>query len=519
MQLTSIIKRAAQVNPKGIATICQGRQQTWPQFVARVAKFAGALQRAGMKEGDRVAMLSMNSDRYIEYIFAVVWGGGVVMPMNLRWAPPENAYAINNAGAKMLIVDDAFQQMVPAILKETDKIETIIYAGDGQTPDGLLNYEEILDAAEPVADAEKSGEDLAGVFFTGGTTGFPKGAMLPHRGLYSSALACVGGWNFPDRAVYLHAAPMFHLADIALMMVTTMVAGTHVVIPMFTPGETLKALEAHKVEALLLVPAMIQMVLDSPEFDNTDVSSLKRMVYGASAINETLLVRALEKFPNCRFNQSFGQTELSPVCTILNSKYHAVDGPYSGKLKSAGQATAACEIKVVDPLGKELPVGEVGEILVKGPITMLGYWDNPEQTKATMTDGWVHMGDAGYFDEDGFLFVVDRVKDMIVSGGENVYSAEVENAVAKHPAVSACAVIGIPSAKWGESVHAIVILKEGACATEDEIKAFCRTLIADYKCPKSVEFRTEPLPLSAANKVLKTELRKPFWKGKKRSVN
>jgi acyl-CoA synthetase (AMP-forming)/AMP-acid ligase II len=230
----------------------------------------------------------------------------------------------------------------------------------------------------------------------------------------------------------------------------------------------------------------------------------------------------MEKFSNCRFYQSFGQTELCPVCTILSSQYHTTEGPYSGKLMSVGQATPACEIKIVDPAdmeNKPLPVGEVGEVLVKGPITMLGYWENPEQTAATIQDGWVRMGDGGYFDEDGFLFVVDRMKDMIVSGGENVYSAEVENAVTKHPDVAACAVIGIPSDKWGESVHAIVILQEGATATEDEIKEFCRTRIADYKCPKSVEIRTEPLPLSAANKVLKTELRKPFWGDKKRSVN
>ncbi|OGR25648.1 MAG: fatty-acid--CoA ligase [Desulfobacterales bacterium RIFOXYA12_FULL_46_15] len=519
MQLTSIIKRAAQVNPRGLATVYKDRKQTWPQLVERVGRLAGALQKAGMKTGDRVAMLGMNSDRFIEYLFGVMWGGGVVMPMNLRWAPPESAYAIDNAGVKILIVDDAFEAMVPAIRERTGNIKTVIFAGDRETPMDMMNYEEILEAADPVPDAGRGNEDLAGIFYTGGTTGFPKGAMLPHRGIYSSSLSCVWGFDLTDRASYLHAAPMFHMADIAMMISTCLAAGTHIIIPMFNPEATLEAIEAHRPTHVLLVPVMIRMMLESPEFDKTDVSSLKRIIYGASSITESLLVKAMEKFAGCGFAQGFGQTELSPVCTILDAKHHVLEGPYAGKLRSAGQATNTCEIKIVDPAGNELPAGKVGEILVKGPITMLGYWNNPDQTAATITDGWVHMGDGGYLDDDGFLFVVDRLKDMIVSGGENVYSAEVENAVTQHPDVAACAVIGIPSKKWGESVHAIVILNKGAKATEDDIKKFCHTLIAGYKCPWTVEFRTEPFPLSAANKVLKTELRKPFWEGRTRRVN
>lgn len=512
MQLTSIIKRAAQVNPKGQATVYMDRRQNWPELVQRVSRLAGGLKKMGMKEGDRVAMLSLNSDRYIEYFFAVMWGGGVVMPMNLRWAPPENAYAIDDADVKILMVDDAFQAMVPAIRERTGKIKTVIFAGDKETPENMLNYEEILKASDPVPDVGRGSEDLAGIFYTGGTTGFPKGAMLPHRGLYISSLSSVRGFDLADRASYLHAAPMFHLADMALMISTCLAAGTHIIIPMFNPEATLKAIETHKPSHILLVPAMIRMLLESPEFDNTDVSSLRRIVYGASPITETLLVKAMEKFPKCGFAQGFGQTELSPVCTILGAEYHVLEGPNAGKLRSAGQATNTCEIKIVDPVGNELPTGKVGEILVKGPITMLGYWNNPDRTASAITNGWVHTGDGGYLDEDGFLFVVDRLKDMIVSGGENVYSAEVENAITRHPDVAACAVIGIPSEKWGESVHAIVILNKNAKTTEDDIKKFCHTLIAGYKCPRSVEFRTEPFPLSAANKVLKTELRKPFWK-------
>jgi acyl-CoA synthetase (AMP-forming)/AMP-acid ligase II len=519
MQLTSIVKRALQVNPKGLATIYKSRERMWPEFIHRIARFAGALQKLGMQKGDRVAMLSLNSDRYIEYMFSVVWGGGVLMPLNVRWSPVENAYALNDSGAEILIVDDAFQGMIPAITEQARGIKTIIYAGDEKTPEGMVNYEDILEAAEPVPDAERGGEDLAGIFYTGGTTGFPKGAMLPHRGLYANGLSNIRGFDMPDGTRYLHVAPMFHLADIALMLAATLAGGTHVIVPMFTPEATLNAVCTHKPTHVLLVPAMLQMVIEYPEFGKADVSSLERIVYGASPITEDLLVKAIDKFPNAGFIQAFGQTELSPVVTILDPKYHVTEGPNAGKLRSAGKAVTTCEIKIVDATGNEMPTGEVGEITVKGPISMLGYWNNADQTAATLKDGWVHMGDAGFLDEDGFLFVVDRLKDMIVSGAENVYSAEVENAVTQHPAVSACAAVGIPSEKWGESVHAIVILEDGAKATEEDIKKFCHTLIAGYKCPRSIEFRKEPFPLSAANKVLKNELRRPFWEGKDRNVN
>lgn len=519
MQLTSVIRRAAQTNPKGLATVFQGREQTWPEFVARVAKLAGALQKLGMQDGDRVAILSVNSDRYIEFQFAVMWGGGVIMPMNLRWSAAENAYAAEDSGSTILFVDDAFKDVVSAITEKTDIIKTLVFTGDGDTPDGMLNYEEILAAANPAEDAGRSGEDLAGIFYTGGTTGFPKGVMLPHRGLYINSLSNAQTFSLSEGAISLHAAPMFHIADFALVVATCFVAGTHVVIPSFTPQATLEAIEIHKITNTLLVPAMIQMTVNDPDFDKWDVSSLKYIVYGAAPITGSLLAEAMEKFSSAEFTQAFGQTELCPVATILSAEYHVTEGPNAGKLRSAGRAISVCEIKVVDTDDKELPQGEIGEIAVKGPITMLGYWNKPDLTATALKDGWVYTGDGGYLDEDGFLFIMDRLKDMIVSGGENVYTAEVENAVTQHPAVLACATIGVPSEEWGESVYSIVILQEGATATEDEIKKFCRELIAGYKCPRTVEFRTEPFPLSAANKVLKTELRKPFWEGRERNVN
>lgn len=519
MQLTSILRRAAQVNPNGIATICKDRRHSWSQMLARVEKLAGALQALGMGPGDRVALLSLNSDRYIEYYFAVVWGGGAMMPLNVRWSPAECAYALNDAGAEILLVDDAFAPAAHAIRADVPGLKTLVFCGDGDTPAGMLNYEDILAAATPAPDAGRSHDDMAGIFYTGGTTGFPKGVMLSHTNLYTGGISNAQELNLRDGTVYLHAAPMFHIADLIWFAALTFVAGTHVVIPMFTPDATLEAIETHRPSYVLLVPVMLQMVMQSPKLAQTDISSLERIVYGASPITESALVQAFDLFPNVSFLQAFGQTELSPVATFLGTEYHVLEGPKSGKLRSAGRATKIVEIRIVDQDNADLPQGEIGQIAVKGPITMLGYWNKPEATSATIIDGWVMTGDAGYMDEDGFIFLMDRLKDMIISGGENVYSAEVENALGQHEAVATSAVIAIPSDEWGEAVHAIVILKPDMSVTVDDLKAHCHKLIAGFKCPRSIELRTDPLPLSGANKVLKTELRKPFWADRDRQIS
>jgi acyl-CoA synthetase (AMP-forming)/AMP-acid ligase II len=519
MQITSILRRAAQVNPDGIATITNDRRQSWSKMQARVAKLAGALQVLGMGPGDRVALLSLNSDRYIEYFFATVWGGGAMMPLNVRWSPAECAYALNDAGARILLVDDAFAPAAEAIKAQVDGLETLVFCGDGATPDGMLNYEDILAAADPAPDAGRGGDDMAGIFYTGGTTGFPKGVMLSHTNLFVGGVSNAHELNMLDGTVYLHAAPMFHIADLAWFSAVTFMAGTHVIIPMFTPDATLEAIEKYKPDQTLMVPVMLQMVLQSDKLASTDISSLRQIAYGASPITESVLIDAFAKFPDVSFLQAFGQTELSPVATILPTEYHVLEGPMAGKLRSAGRPTRIVEIRILDDDLAEVPCGDVGQIAVKGPITMLGYWNKPEVTAETIRDGWLLTGDAGYMDDDGFIFLMDRLKDMVISGGENVYSAEVENALGQHPAVATSAVIGIPSDEWGEAVHAIVILNPDATVTDDELKAHCHTLIAGFKCPRSIEYRTETFPLSGANKVLKTELRKPHWEGRDRQIS
>lgn len=519
MYLTQSIKTHGQTNFNGIATVCGDRRRTWGEYLDRIARLAGALRELGVRTGDRVAILALNSDRYLEYYYACFWAGSVVVPMNLRWSEAENAYSLNDSGAATIFVDDKFVPKMPSILAETDGVKNLIYLGDGDIPEGWHGYEDLIGSCEPVEDAGSGGEDLAGIFYTGGTTGFPKGVMLPHRGLWSSAVGVAYSFKFNSNTRYLHAAPMFHIADNAFSMGTMVAGGTHCFIPAFDPAKTVEAIELHEITDTLLVPTMVKMMLDSPALESAKLASLKQIVYGASPMPESVIRECLKRLPHVGFTQAYGQTELSPLCTLNPQQYHVFDGPNAGKVRSAGRAALCNEIKIVDANGVEMPRGEIGEVVARGPNAMLGYWKKPEETSAVLREGWVHTGDGAYMDDDGFIFIVDRLKDMIISGGENIYSAEVESAISLHAGVKDVAVIGVPSEKWGESVHAIVISREDADVSEEDIISHARGMIAHYKCPRSVEFRTAPFPLSGAGKVLKRDLRAPFWEGKERQIS
>jgi acyl-CoA synthetase (AMP-forming)/AMP-acid ligase II len=519
MSIVQSVKRNVQVRGNDTATLFGDRRRSWSEFRERAARLAAGLSAQGVASGDRVAILALNSDRYLEYYAAVPWAGAVVVPLNTRWSEAELAYALNDCGGVMLFVDDAFLNCVAPLREQVGSLRAVVYMGDLATPPGLDGHEALIEGYAPLADAGRGGEDMAGIFYTGGTTGFSKGVMLSHRSLWASAMAFLTVVTPGPQNVVLHAAPMFHLADVASIMAGMITGYEHAIIPHFSAEGVLEAIQRYRVTDILLVPTMINMLVSHPKIAETDVSSMQRLSYGGSVIPEAVLRRAIAALPNCRFTQAYGQTELSPCATLLGPEYHVLDGPNAGRLTSAGRPCACNELEIVDPNEVEVPRGTVGEIRCRGPNTMLGYWNKPQETAAAMRDGWVYTGDAGYMDEDGFVTIVDRLKDMIVSGGENVFSAEVENAVFNHPAVAQCAVVAIPSAQWGESVHAIVILREGHATTVEEIIAHCRREIAHYKCPRSVEFRTEPFPLSGAGKVLKRELRAPFWENRERQVS
>lgn len=518
MNLTQGLHRCLQQTPDRIATIYRGRHRTFRGLADRVARLAGALRQLGMGEGDRVSMLALNSDRYIEYLLAVWWGGGVLNPVNTRWSVPEIVYSFDDCDTGILIVDDHFAPMAAAISAGAARKPVLIHAGDGAPPAGMLSYEDLIDGATPVADAMRGGEDLAAIMYTGGTTGRPKGVMQSHMNLWASAISRMAQYPIAADTITLHAAPLFHTAAMA-KAVTIFIAGdTHALVPVFDPKEVLATIERARVNEILLVPTMLQALLTHPDFHGYDLSSLRRINYGASPISAGVLDAALAALPEVEFYHAYGLTEAAPVVSVNPPANHGPAARASGLYRSAGRPGLGVMVKIVDERGAEVPRGMVGEIVVRGPNVMQGYWNKPEETAAALRGGWLHTGDGAYMDDDGYLFIVDRMKDMIVSGGENVYSAEVENVLSRHPAVGACAVIGVPDQRWGEAVLAVVVLKDGKAVSEEQLREHCRASLAGYKCPKRIEFRPA-LPLSAAGKILKRDLRQPYWQDKTRQVN
>ena len=516
--LTQGMHRAAAQFPARIASVFGGRRRSYGELVDRVSRLAGALRQFGLAPGDRVGVLSLNSDRYLELYFAVWWAGGVINPVNTRWSPREIAHSLDDCKTSLLVVDPMFAGCAEELSQRAHSLRTVICASDSEPPSGMYSYEQLILENQPVADAMRSNEDLAGIFYTGGTTGVAKGVMLTHRNLWSVAAGSIESIA-PAGLNALHSAPMFHMADGMFTIAQVMRGNTQVILPAFDPAAVLKVIAQEQVGIALLVPTMIQMIIDHPDAASADLDALRRIVYGASPISESLLDRAMARLPDVDFVQAYGLTEMAPLISFLGPDEHRGGSRSSGRLRSAGQPAWFVDVRILGSDGSEVPRGAVGEVVARGPGVMLGYWSKPAETAAAIRDGWLHTGDGGYLDQDGFLFIVDRVKDMIVSGGENVYSAEVENAIAQHQAVAACAVIGIPDACWGEAVHAVIVCHPGSMAPSvDELRLHCRELIAGYKCPRSVEVRLA-LPLSGAGKVLKTALREPYWNDQLRLVS
>ena len=518
MYLTQMLRRARQTRPHHRSTIDAGWLRTWSETADRVSRLAGFLQSRGFEPGERVAILSLNNDRYFEALFAIPWAGGVVVPINTRLAAPEVDFLLEDSGARTLIVDREFAQMIVS-LSASRKMRTILNFDSACEEGDVLPFERVIASVAPVQDTLRGGDDLAGIYYTGGTTGRPKGVMLTHANLVTNAMNMTIGMGFDSDAVYLHAAPMFHLSDSCSTYGVTMLGGTHVFSPRFEPLSFLEIAQAEQITNVTLVPTMINMILNQEQFDRFDLSSLRRVCFGAAPMSDGLIRQVLRKLPHVRFQQAWGMTELSPIATLMDAKFTTAEHLESGRLRSCGQAVVTAEVAIVDERGAERPRGSVGEVIVRGPTVMTGYWQQPEATAAALRDGWMHSGDAGIMDQDGFVYIVDRIKDMIVTGGENVYSAEVENAISLMPEIAEVAVIGIPDDIWGEVVHACVVPKAGTEISADDVMAFCRGRLANFKCPRSVEIRHQPLPVSGAGKVLKAELRIPFWFGRERGVN
>jgi len=509
--LTDAIGHYARSQPAQPALIFEDRITTYAELDEHAAQVANALLATGLTSKSRVAILSGNNDYFFEIWHGASLCGAVLAPINARLMPSEVAYIVDDSQAQVLFVDGPFHELVAAIRTDLPTVHTVIsLSGERSDWPSYPEWRNGYPSDRPRLSIEPG--DTVVQMYTSGTTGFPKGVELSHTSVLLCARTMMGRDAFEPGEVALVTAPLFHTAGSAWAQSTLQSGGTCVLFREPSPNAILSAIEDHHASHALLVPAVIQMLLQTPECSTTDFSSLKRVLYGASPIPMEHLRQAVECF-GCDFEQGYGLTESVGPIAMLRPEDH--DG--SARMQSCGRAVPGMEVRVVDEDGKDCTTGVVGEIITSGPQVMKGYWKRDHDTAAAIRDGWLHTGDAGYFDEEGYLFIYDRLKDMIVSGGENVYPVEVENALAPCPGVADVAVIGVPNEKWGEAVKAIVVAKDGVTLSEEQVIDFARQRIAAFKCPKSVDL-VDSIPRNPSGKILKRELREPYWEGYGRRV-
>ena len=494
---------------------------TFAELDAGSNRAANALLAEGVSKGERVAYLGKNHHLYFEVFMGAAKIGAVMTPVNWRLAPPEVAYILDNCEAEIVFVAEGFGETIAKIQSDCPRVKKVIGMDAGVAT--LPDYREWRDAhgADDPQVALLPQDDFLQLY-TSGTTGRPKGAVMTNASILSSRSAdgreeALREWQEPVAGdVSLLAMPCFHISGTGTG-IANIISGTNsIVLAEYDPTQALDLIEKYPISKLFLVPAAIQILLNHPRANEVDFSRLKYITYGASPIPLELMKQAMDVL-GCGFVQMYGMTETSGTIVALDPADHVPEG--SERMRSVGTALQGVELKIIDEEGNSLPAGTIGEIATRSPKNMAGYWQLPEATAETIdSDGWLRTGDAGYLDEDGYLFIRDRVKDMIISGGENVYPAEVENALYAHEAVADVAVIGVPDEKWGEAVKACVVVKEGQRLDEADLIAHAREHIAGYKCPKSVDFITQ-LPRNPSGKILRRELRAPYWEGKDKAVN
>ena len=513
--LGDIPRHHARSRPHRVAIHYEGRHLSYGELDRRTNQVANGLLAEGLRPQTRVAILSKNAPAFFELWFGAAKADLVLVPVNFRLAPPEVAYVVEDAGAELLFVSADFYPVVEKVAGELKSVRRIIALDGGHAswPD-YTSWVAAQSASDP---AVRIATDHCAIqMYTSGTTGYPKGAQLSHANLLTllpGALRQFGNWH--DNDVNLVCMPLFHIGGSGWGLVGFYRGIETVLMRDPDPAAILRLIPEYRITKAFLVPALLLFLLQTPQCRTTDFSSLELIVYGASPAPVDLVRNALKAF-GCDLAQVYGLTETTGAITYLPPEDH---GEQAGaRLKSCGKAMTGVELRVVDAAGNDVATGEVGEIACRSPQIMLGYWNQPEATSRAMRGGWFHTGDAGYLDQDGYLYIYDRVKDMIISGGENIYPAEVESALFGHPAVADVAVIGVPDDQWGEAVKAFVVRKPGVEVTPDELIGFARERIAAYKVPRSIDF-IDALPRNPTGKILKRELRKPFWIGQERQVH
>src|SRR5438270_1087719 len=510
--------------PARTAVVCRDQRFTYAQFSDRVARQAGALLALGLRPGDRVAFLGANCHRLLEGYYGVLEAGGVLLPLNIRLAPAELAYILNDAEAAVLLLEAQFVPLVESFRADLHSVKSFVpldFSANAFSPNASWmtekNYEQMLAAAAPHrADVMQVDENsLAELFYTSGTSANPKGVMLTHRNIYLHALNVAINSGSTAETVELHTIPLFHANGWGVAHSLTYVGGKHVMLQKFETTEVFRLVEQEGAQSLSVVPAMVTALVNCPERPKYNLKSLQRMSIGGAASSPTL-VRQVEEKLGCACYSGYGLTETAPVLTTARMKSGL---EWQGqqrfeKQASTGHSIPGVEVRIVDAEGNDVPHDgrSIGEIVARSDGVMAGYWKQPQATAEVMRDGWFHTGDMATMDEDGYILIVDRKKDIIVSGGENISSLAVEKAMLAHPGVYEVAVIPAPDPRWGEVPKALVVMKPGVQVTEHELLEFCRGRLTHYKCPRSVEF-LDTLPRTGTGKVLKKELRKKYWSG------
>ena len=519
-------KHAAKLFGRKTGVVCGDERFTYEEFNERVDRLSAALTKLGIQKGDRVAFLSFNCHRLLEAYFGVPQISAILLAMNIRLSPEELTHILNDASPRVLCFDPEFIPLVEAMRPRVTSVEHYISLRDIKPSWAhSQSYDELLAASEPaeIDYREIDENSVAELFYTSGTTAYPKGVMLTHRNLYLHALYTTMAFQDSDRDVHLYTVPLFHVNSWGAPHTVTLRGARHVMLRKFDPAAVLALVERERVTRLHMVPTMIIALLNHPDFSKHDLSSVHEVMTGGAPCSTALIREVEEKIPGCFAMSGYGLTETSPVVSIAHLKGHLDDAPPADNLwrkASAGIALAGTEIRVVDLDGADVARDgrQVGEVIVRGDVVMEGYWRQPEATAAAIRDGWLHTGDLAVIDDEGYVLIVDRAKDMILTGGENVASVEIERVIYLHSAVLECAVIAVPDEKWGEVAKAFVTLKPSRTASEAAIMDHCREHLAAFKVPKSVEF-TENLPKGGTGKILKKVLRDKYWGGQERRIN
>ena len=520
MNVGTLFSKSAKTFPDRLAVSYGDYELSYGEANRRINRLANALCALGMKRGSNIAIVMRNCPEFLETLFACFKAGMGAVPLNFRLHPKECSFIIANAEAEAVVLDEEFRDSLFSVKDEMPRVRHFLCIGEPLA--GMLHYESVMEGVSSAfREVDVGRDDIAWLFYTSGTTGQPKGAMLTHHNLMAMTMNFFADMaSLGPEDVILHAAPLSHGSGLyCLPNVAKASANVILESKSFEPELVFQTIEKKKVTNMFLAPSMIKRLVTSPEIAKYDLRSLKCVHYGGAPIYLEDLKESVQKLGQVLV-QLFGQGESPMTITYLRKEEHLLQGTEEEmkRLSSAGIARTDVEVKIVDELDEEVPNGVMGEIVVRGEVVMKGYWKNPESTARTLRGGWLHTGDLGIMDEKGYVYLLDRAKDMIISGGENIYSREIEDVILRHPDVFEVAVIGVPDKKWGEAVKAIVVLKEGAKqVTENEIINFCRNHLASFKKPKSVEF-APTIPKNSYGKILKREIRDKYWKHESRRV-